>query len=67
MLIHGKRLEVLEAYPKGIEGRLVIDELNQYLVKDIRDACARNTFAIAKPKSSDTKSDLIYKHVFADF
>ena len=44
-----------------------IDDLNKYLVKDISDTCARNTNPRAKPKSSDTKSNLIYKCVFADF
>ena len=71
VFIHGKRVEVPEAYPKGVEGRLVNDqrffqELEELLAKDIRDACARNTDLRAKPKASNTKSDLIYKRVFAD-
>ena len=37
-----------------------IRELEELLVKDIRNACARNTNPRAKPKASDTKSDLIY-------
>ena len=43
-----------------------IDKLKRYLVKDIHDAYARSTnlFLRAKPKSLDTKSDLIYKRVF---
>ena len=70
VLIRGKRYEVPEAYPKGAKGWLVndqkfIDELNEYLVKDICDACAQDTNPHAKPKPSDTKSDLIYKRVFA--
>ena len=44
-----------------------IQELEQLLLKDIRDACARNHNPRAKPKSLDTKSALIYKCVFADF
>ena len=72
MFIHGKFFEVPEAYPKGAQGRLVNDqrfirELKELLAKDIRDACARNTNPRAKPKALDTKSDLIYKRVFADF
>ena len=72
VFIRGKLLEVPEAYSKGVEGRLVNDkqfirELEELFVKDIRDACARNTNSRAKPKASDTKSDLIYKRVFADF
>ena len=45
----------------------LIRELEELLVKDIRNACARNTNPRAKPKASDTKSHLIYKRVFADF
>ena len=72
MLIRGKRVEVPEVYPKGAEGRLVndqqfIDEPEQFLAKDIRDACAWNSNPCAKPRASDTKTALIYKHVFADF
>ena len=72
MLILGKRFEVRKAYPKGAQGVLVndllfIDDLNKYLIKNIRDACARNNNPRPKPKSSDTNSDLIYKPVFANF
>ena len=72
VFIRGKLFEVPEAYPKGAEGRLVNDERfirepEELLVKDIRNACARNTYPCAKPKASDAKSDLIYKCVFADF
>ena len=72
MFICGKLFEVPEAYPKGAEGRLVNDkrfirEVEELLAKDIRNACARNTNPRAKPKASDTKSDLICKCVFANF
>ena len=72
VFIRGKLFEVPEAYPKGAEGRLVNDkrfirEPEELLAKDIRIACARNTNPRAKPKALDTKSDLIYKRVFADF
>ena len=72
VLIRGKRVEVSEVYPKGTEGRLVndqrfIQELQQFLSKDIRDACARNTNPHTKPKPSDMKTALIYKRVFAGF
>ena len=72
VFIPGKLFEVPEAYPKGAEVRLVNDkrfirELEDLLVKDIRNACARNRNPRAKLKASDTKSDLIYKRVFADF
>ena len=45
----------------------LIEELENYLVKDICDARARNNNPRSKPKSSNTKSNLIYKPVFADF
>ena len=66
MFIRGKLFKVPEAYPKGAKGRLgndqrFIREFEEFLAKDIRDVCARNT------KASDTKSDLIYKRVFGDF
>ena len=72
VLIRGKGVEVPEAYPKGSEDRLVndqrfIQELEEFLVKDIRDACARNSNPCAKPKPSESKTALIYKRVFADF
>ena len=72
VFIRGKLFEVPKAYPKGAERRLVNDqrfirEPEELLVKDIRNACAQNTNPRAKPKALDTKSDLIYKRVFADF
>ena len=72
VFIYGKLFEVPEAYPKGAEGWLVNDkqfirELEELLAKDIRNAFARNMNLRAKPKASDSKSDLIYKRVFADF
>ena len=45
----------------------IIQELEKYLGKDIRDACAWNNNSCAKRKSRDTKSDLMYKRVFANF
>ena len=72
MFIRGKLFEVPEAYPNGAEGRLVNDqrfirELEELLAKDIRNACVRNTNPRAKPKALDTKFDLIYKRVLAEF
>ena len=67
-----KRVEVPEAYPKGKGGRLVnnqrfIRALEEFLAKDIRAACARNTNPRAKLKASDTKTASIYTCVFGDF
>ena len=72
VLICGKHVQVPEASPKGAEGRLVndqqfIDELEHFLAKDTRNACARNNNPCAKPRASDTKTALIYKRVFTDF
>ena len=39
----------------------------EYLVKNIRDACAWNNNPRAKRKSLDTTFDLMYKCVSADF
>ena len=44
-----------------------IQELEQYLLKDMHGACARNSNPCAKLKPSDMKTALIYKHVFTDF
>ena len=41
--------------------------MEQFLLKDTWYACVWNNNLCAKPESSDTKSDLIYKCVFADF
>ena len=72
VFIYGTLFDVPEVYPMGAEGRFVNDkqfirELEELLVKDIRNACARNMNPRAKPKASDTKSDLIYKRVFTNF
>ena len=72
VFIRGKLFDVPKAYPKGAKGWLVnkkrfIRELEELLGKGIRNACARNTSPCAKPSASDTKCDLIYTGVFADF
>ena len=73
VLIRGKRLKVPEVYSEGAEGRWgsvndqqFIQGLEQFLAKDIRDACARNSNPVEKLKPSDTKTALIYERVFAD-
>ena len=64
LLIRGKCVEVPKVYPKGAKGRLVndqrfIDDLEQFLAKDIRDACARSNNPRAEPRASDTKTVVI--------
>ena len=71
MLIRGKRVKDPEVYPKGAEGRLLNDErfidgVKSFPAKDNRDTCAGNNNPRAKPRTSDTKSALMYKRVFAD-
>ena len=46
---------------------MFINDLNKDIKKNLYEACARNTNPRAKPKSSDSKSGMIYKRAFADF
>ena len=60
-----------EAYPKGATGQLendrpFIGQLVKVLKKDIFKESALNTSPGAKPKSTDTKYQLIYKRVFCN-
>ena len=42
-------------------------DLTKQLVAELRAACQLNPNLGAKPKSSDTKADLIYKHAFCNY
>ena len=60
---------VAQGYPRDASGQpergqLFINELAKQLVAELRAACHLNTNPGAKPKSSDTKAGLIYKHAF---
>ena len=44
-----------------------INEPAKQLVAELRMACQLNASPGAKPKSSDTKVDLIYKHAFCNY
>ena len=45
---------------------LLIRQLEEFIVKDFRDACARNTNLCAKPKASDTKTTWNHDRVFGN-
>ena len=70
MSIHRERFQVPEGYPDGTQGQLarnqMFDDLTKAHQQNLYSACVRNTNSHAKPKSSDSKSDLIYKRVFTD-
>ena len=44
-----------------------LDALSKVLKQNLYQTCAWNTNPCAKPKSSNLKSDLIYKRLFANF
>ena len=46
---------------------LFINDLSKQLVAELRAACQFNPNPGAKPKSSDTKTDLIYKRAFCNY
>ena len=47
--------------------QLFINDLAKQLVAELRAACQLNPNPGAKPKSSDTKADLIYKRAFCNY
>ena len=47
-------------------GQMFIDDLTKD-IKNIFEACAQNTNPRAKPKSLDSRSDLIYQPTFTNF
>ena len=69
VLIRGEWREVPDGYPVDASGQLerdqlFIDDLCKHVVKELRAACHLNPNPGAKPKSGDTKTDLIYKRAF---
>ena len=72
VLILGRWREVLDSYPKSASGQLqrdqqFIEELTKQRVLELRASCELNTSPGAKPKSSDTKADVIYKRAFRNY
>ena len=47
--------------------QLFINDLAKQLVAELHAACHLNLSPGAKPKSSDTKADLIYKRTFCNY
>ena len=61
-----------DGYPRDASGQLecgqfFINELAKQLVAELCAACHLNTSLGAKPKSSDTEAELIYKRAFSNY
>ena len=54
-------------FPLCVRDQLFIDDLCKQLVAELRAACQLNANPGAKPKSGDTKTDLIYKRAFCNY
>ena len=72
VLIRGKWRNVPDGYPTNAFGQLerdqlFVNDLAKQLVVELHAACQLNTNRGAKPKSSDTKADLIYKRAFSNY
>ena len=70
--IRGEWCKVPDGYPADASGQverdqLLINDLSKQLVAELRAACQINPNLGAKPKSSDTKTDLIYKRAFCNY
>ena len=72
VLIRGEWRKVPDGYPADASGQLerdqlFIHDLCKQLVAELRAACQLNANPGAKPKSGDTKTDLIYKRAFCNY
>ena len=73
VLIPGEWRKVPDGYSRDASGQLerdqlfIINDLAKQLVAELRAACQLNPNPGAKPKSSDTKADLIYKRAFCNY
>ena len=72
VLIRGEWRKVPDGYPTDASGKLecdqlFINDLSKHLVAECRAACRFNPNPGAKPKSSDTKMDLIHKRAFCNY
>ena len=72
VLIRGEWRKVLDGYSRDASGhlerdQLFINDLAKQLVAELRAACQLNPNLRAKPKSRDTKADLIYKCAFCNY
>ena len=72
VLIRGEWCKVPDGCPADAFGQLerdqlFIDDMSKQLVAELRAACQFNPNLGAKPKSSDKKTDLIYKRAFYNY
>ena len=72
VLIRGGWRKVPNSGPKDASSQLeraqqLINELIKQLVVELRMTCHLNTSPSVKPKSSYTKTDLIYKRAFCNY
>ena len=72
VLIRAQWRKVLDGYPRDASGKLEPDQLfineqAKQLVVELRAACQLNTNLGAKPKSNNTKANLIYKCAFCNY
>ena len=72
VLIRGEWRKVPDGYPADACGQLerdqlFIDDLCKQVVPESPAACQLNANPGAKPKSGDTKTDLIYKRAFCNY
>ena len=72
VLIRGEWRKVPDGYPADASGQLerghlFNNDLSKQLVAELRAACQFNPNLGAKPKSSNTKTDLIYKRAFCNY
>ena len=72
VLIRGEWRKVPDGYPTDASGQLerdqlFINDLSKQLVAELRATCQFKPNFGAKPKSSDTKTDLIYKRAFCNY
>ena len=72
VLICGEWRKVPDGYVADVSGQLerdqlFIDDLSKQPVAKLCAACLFNPNPSAKPKSSNTKTDLIYKRAFCNY
>ena len=72
VLIRGEWCKLLDGYPRDASGQLerdqlFINDLAKQLVAELPASCQLHPNLGAKPKPSDTKADLIYKHAFCNY
>ena len=71
-VIHGEWRKVSDGYPADASSQLerdqlFINDLFEQLIVELRAACQFNPNPGAKPKSTDTKTDLIYKCALCNY